>query len=107
MDIVVIMQCQSKLFQIVTALHSSSGLSCGLDGGEEQGDEHAYDGDDDEEFDEREGSRVADFVCAVPPDDIVVGSLESPTLEILYFAPPQVNILFDIATSFEYEVSVL
>ena len=57
----VIVQCQSELFEIVGALHSSGGFSCGLDGGQEQADQDADDGDDDQKFDEGE-SRWG-FLC--------------------------------------------
>ena len=48
---------ESDLLEIVLALHSSCGFSCGLYGGQEECDEHADDGDDDEQFDESEASQ--------------------------------------------------
>ena len=75
----VVVQSQSQLFEFVGALHPSSGFPCGLNGGQEECDEHSDDGDDNEEFDEREGAIA----------------------QLSYFAPaPQFNILFDIMTSF-------
>ena len=81
-DVVKVVQGDADLFEVVAALHSSSGFSCGLHGGQEQCDEHSDDGDDDEQFDEREGAIA----------------------QLSYFAPPQVNILFDITISFEFEL---
>jgi len=51
---VMCMYGESQLFEIIAALHSSCGFACCLYGRQQKGDEHADDGDDDEEFDEGE-----------------------------------------------------
>ena len=45
---------QAHLFEIVLALRTPSSLAGGLDGRQQQGDQDADDGDDDQEFDDRE-----------------------------------------------------
>ncbi len=45
---------QGQLLHLVDAFRPAGGFASGLDGGEEQGDEHANDGDHDQQFDERE-----------------------------------------------------
>gem|GEM_PF-5073244 len=56
MGIDVIMLCECDLFEVIGALHSSGGFSSGLHGGQKECDEHADDGNDDKEFDERKTS---------------------------------------------------
>jgi hypothetical protein len=50
----VLMKRQSQLLEVVDALHPPGCLARGLDGGQEQGDQHGDDGDDHEQLDERE-----------------------------------------------------
>ena len=50
----VVVHCQAKLLEIVAATHSAGRFTCGLDGGQQQPDEHANDGDHNEQLDERE-----------------------------------------------------
>ena len=56
MGIVEIVCGKRDLLELVGALHASCGFAGGLDGGQEECDEHADDGNDDEEFDEGEAS---------------------------------------------------
>ena len=46
----IVVNCDTDLLEVVTATHSSSGLTCGLNRRQKQADQHANDGDDDEEF---------------------------------------------------------
>jgi hypothetical protein len=50
----VLMDRQANLLEVVDALHPSGCLARRLDGGQEQGDQNADDGDDDQQLDERE-----------------------------------------------------
>jgi hypothetical protein len=45
---------QTKLFEIILALHPRRGLADLLDGGQQEADEDGDDCDDDEQFDQRE-----------------------------------------------------
>ncbi|GHT16478.1 hypothetical protein FACS1894189_0240 [Planctomycetales bacterium] len=54
MGIVKVMDSESKLFEVVLALHSSCCLSGGLYSRKQQGDEHPDNGDDYQEFDKSE-----------------------------------------------------
>ena len=57
--VVKIVDGKTDLLQVVTTLHPPCGFACRLYGGKQQCDEHADDGDDDEQFDERETSRMS------------------------------------------------
>ena len=46
----------ADLLEVVLALRRPAGLAGHLDGGEQQGDQHRDDGDDDQQLDQREGS---------------------------------------------------
>jgi hypothetical protein len=48
---------------LVGTLHSSCGFAGNLNGGQEKGDEHADDGNDDEKFDESETSFSGAIYC--------------------------------------------
>jgi len=52
--IVKIMHGKSYLLKVVRALHPSCGFAGCLHGGQQKSNQHADDGDDDEEFDKRE-----------------------------------------------------
>jgi hypothetical protein len=54
--VVIIMNGESDLLEMVGACHPPCGFASGLDGGQQQSDEHADNGDDDEEFDEGESA---------------------------------------------------
>jgi hypothetical protein len=47
---------EGPLFDVIAALHAAGGFARGLDGGQEESNEDADDGDHDEEFHERESS---------------------------------------------------
>ena len=47
------------MLEVVLALHTAGGFAGRLDGGLKQRDEHPNDGDDDEEFHERETRAAA------------------------------------------------
>ena len=53
---------ERELANVVLATRPPGRLACGLDRRQEQADEHADDGDDDEQLDEREGPRGATIV---------------------------------------------
>jgi transposase len=53
---VVVVQAKADLVQVVTALEAPRGPPHLLYGGEEQADQHAHDGDDDEQLDQREAA---------------------------------------------------
>ena len=53
MGVVKVVNGQPDLFEMVLALHPAGRLSSGLHRWQKQGDEHADNGNDDEEFDER------------------------------------------------------
>ena len=53
---VVVVQSQADLLEVVDALGASGRLACRLNGRQEQGDENGDDGDDYEEFNQRESS---------------------------------------------------
>ena len=55
----VVVQRQADLLEIVAALRSPRGLARRLDGGQEQGDEHADDRDDHQQLDERKADGAA------------------------------------------------
>jgi hypothetical protein len=50
----VVVQCQADLLQVVDALASPGCLARRLHGGQEQGDQHRDDRDDNQQFDQRE-----------------------------------------------------
>ena len=52
MGIMVILQCQSNLFEVVRTLHATSRLSSGLYRRQEQSDQDANDCDHNQEFDQ-------------------------------------------------------
>ena len=54
----VVVNGQAELGEVVDACGAAGGFACSLDGGEEQSNQDANDGDHDEELDERE--------CLVP-----------------------------------------
>ncbi len=56
----VVVQSESELFQVVGTLHPSCRFSRGLNGGQQQGDQHADDGNDDEKFHEGETRKLYD-----------------------------------------------
>ena len=56
MNIVKAVQSEGPLFDVIGALHPSGGFASGLHGRQEKCDEHADDGNDDEEFDEGESA---------------------------------------------------
>jgi hypothetical protein len=49
----VVQECDAKLLEIVLTLATASRFACGLDGRQQQGYQNAYNGNDDEQFDER------------------------------------------------------
>ncbi len=53
--LLIAMERQTDLLQIILALQPRRRLAHLLDGGHEQRDQNRDDGDDDEQFDEREG----------------------------------------------------
>ena len=55
---VVVVQCQADLLQVVRALHASGRFADLLHGGKQQADQDRDDGDDHEQFDEREARAV-------------------------------------------------
>jgi hypothetical protein len=55
-DVVVVLQPQSQLLQVVDALTPTGRLASGLHGWEQQGNQHGDDGDDNEQFDQREAA---------------------------------------------------
>src|SRR5437773_12418122 len=53
MGAVVILKCQSDLFQIVAALRTPRSLASHLDSGQQERDQYSNDCDDDQKFDQR------------------------------------------------------
>jgi hypothetical protein len=58
-NVVVVVECESNLFEVVFALGSASSFAGLLDGGEQESDENGDDCDDNQQFDEREGATTA------------------------------------------------
>ena len=56
--IVIVLQGDADLLEVVAALRPPGRLAGHLHGGQQQRDQHADDGDDDEELDEGESARV-------------------------------------------------
>ena len=53
-DALVVVQPQADLLEVVGALDAARGLAGRLHGGQQQGDQHRDDGDDDQQLDQRE-----------------------------------------------------
>src|SRR5205823_813451 len=56
--VVVVVDRQGELLEVVGALDASGGLPRRLDRRQQQGDQYRNDGDDDEQFDQREATRT-------------------------------------------------
>ena len=54
MGVVMVVACKGPLLHVVRALHSSCGFAGRLDGRQQKSDEHADDGNDNEEFNKSE-----------------------------------------------------
>ena len=54
MGVLEIVQCHAKLLQVVRASGPAHGLAGGLNRGQQQGDQDADNGNDHQEFDQRE-----------------------------------------------------
>ena len=66
MSIVEIVQRQTDLFQVVAALSSTSRFAGLLNRGQQQTDQHANNGDDDQQFDQRESASPSAVVLPRP-----------------------------------------
>src|SRR5262249_14633733 len=58
-DVVIVVQADTDLVQVVLALQPAGGLADLLDGGHQQADEDGDDGNDHQQFDQREGGTAA------------------------------------------------
>lgn len=56
MDIVVVVECKTDLFEIVPALRSSCGFACGLHGRQQQCHQQTNDRNDDEQLHNRKST---------------------------------------------------
>ena len=75
--VVVAVQGQADLLQVVDALGPPRRLACGLDGGQEQGDQDADDRDDHQELDQREGRAAsAGGRCGRATARVLSGAME-------------------------------
>jgi hypothetical protein len=66
---VVIVDCQPDLLEVVGALSTTSCLTGGLHGGEQERDQNGNDGDDDEQFNKREPSSRLNSHGSVLPEN--------------------------------------
>lgn len=62
-NVVVVVECESNLFEVIFALSSASGFAGLLNGGEQEGDENGDDCDDNQQFDQREGGTTGAVVA--------------------------------------------
>ena len=61
MDVFVLGHAQAELSHVVQALSAARRFAGGLDGRQQQRDQHADDGDDHQQFDERKGTASPDW----------------------------------------------
>lgn len=68
-DVMIVVQGQADLLEVVDALHPTGRLAHGLDGRQQQGDQHGDDRDDDQQLDQRKPETIAvcSFVHDFPP----------------------------------------
>jgi hypothetical protein len=59
MGIVEIVNGEGELLELIAALRAAGGLTRRLDGRKQQANKDAYDGDDDQEFDQRKGPTLS------------------------------------------------
>jgi hypothetical protein len=60
------LECQTDLADIIGALDASGGLASGLDGREQQGCQDSHDGQDHQQFDQRQSVRWSGSQHDVP-----------------------------------------
>jgi hypothetical protein len=92
-----IVNAKTELLEIVGAGHAPCGFAGGLDCGQKKSDKHADDGNDDQEFDERESeAAILPILRIYPPPqlprvpkltfaDLIVFSLLKKIVKVLLF----------------------